>query len=129
MMIDKQKIGKSLGNDFSIPTVRDRGFTGVDLRYFFLHAHYTNFQDFTWDHLKELATGRKNLIKKLRNILTTHPQSNLTLFHDLVTARYGHNPSLLNQCDGICNNVLQSDRARAFFRERLALVADDVATP
>ena len=45
--------------------VLEKGYTGEDLRYFFLQAHYTNFQDFTRDGLAAAQAARKNIIKKI----------------------------------------------------------------
>lgn len=41
------------------------GFSAEDLRYFFLQAQYSSFQDFTIDALKAARTARRNLKKKL----------------------------------------------------------------
>ncbi|HMT27204.1 MAG TPA: cysteine--tRNA ligase [Candidatus Absconditabacterales bacterium] len=65
--IKGEKISKSLGNTFSLPEIEARGFSALDLRYFFMQAHYRSFQDFTREGLEAAKSARKNLSKKLKN--------------------------------------------------------------
>lgn len=69
--IDATKISKSLGNVFSLPDIQAKGFDALDLRYFYLQAHYRSFQDFTRESLEAAHKGRKGLQKKIRDILDT----------------------------------------------------------
>lgn len=69
--IDATKISKSLGNVFSLPDIQAKGFDALDLRYFYLQAHYRSFQDFTRESLEAAQKGRKGLQKKIRDILDT----------------------------------------------------------
>lgn len=63
--IDGKKISKSAGDDLSLPGLEKRWYDPLDLRYFFLTAHYRSFQDFTWEHLDAAKNTRKNLKKKV----------------------------------------------------------------
>jgi cysteinyl-tRNA synthetase len=67
--IDSAKISKSLGNVFSLPDIQAKGFNTLDLRYFYMQAHYRSFQDFTREALEAAKAGRKGLQKKIRDIL------------------------------------------------------------
>lgn len=67
--IDATKISKSLGNVFSLPDIQAKWFDALDLRYFYLQAHYRSFQDFTRESLEAAKQGRKNLQKKIADIL------------------------------------------------------------
>jgi len=67
--IDAAKISKSLGNVFSLPDIQAKWFDALDLRYFYLQAHYRSFQDFMREALEAAQKGRKNLQKKIRDIL------------------------------------------------------------
>ena len=124
--INNQRIAKSTGNTVCFPEIIEQWFSGTDLRYFFLHAHYRSFQDFTRDHLTEMKTSRKNLRRKISWLINTH---NLSLFHDLVTARYGHLTSLSKQFDGIHDNVLSTSEWQSFFTSWMRAICDDVNMP
>lgn len=66
--IKGEKISKSLGNVFSLPDIIEKGYSALDLRYFFLMAHYSSFQDFDRPLLESAKQARKNLIKKLQTL-------------------------------------------------------------
>lgn len=68
--IDAAKISKSLGNVFSLPDIQAKWFDALDLRYFYLQAHYRSFQDFTREALEAAKSGRKNLQKKIHSIVS-----------------------------------------------------------
>ena len=71
--IDAEKVSKSLGNVFSLPDIQAKWFDALDLRYFYLQAHYRSFQDFTREALEAAQKGRKNVQKKIRDILVDTP--------------------------------------------------------
>ncbi|MGE0043564.1 MAG: cysteine--tRNA ligase [Vicinamibacterales bacterium] len=60
LLVDGQKMSKSLGNVYSLQDVRDRGFRVSALRYLLLSAHYRKQLNFTWTGLEqaEQAIGR-----------------------------------------------------------------------
>ncbi len=60
------KMSKSDGTSFSISDVEDAGFDAIDLRYFFLQAHYRSKQNFTWDALQASATALERLKSKIK---------------------------------------------------------------
>lgn len=64
--IDGKKISKSAGDDLSLPWLETRGYDPLDLRYFFLSAQYSSFQDFTREHLEAAKNTRKNLKQKIQ---------------------------------------------------------------
>lgn len=49
LMMNGKKLAKSDGNVAFVREIRERGFSGEDLRLFFMQAHYRSFQDFTWE--------------------------------------------------------------------------------
>lgn len=65
LLIDGIKISKSIGNVAFLSEVFEKGYNAYELRYFFLQAHYRNFQDFTWEQLQQAADARRALIKKI----------------------------------------------------------------
>ncbi|MGE3275685.1 MAG: cysteine--tRNA ligase [Vicinamibacterales bacterium] len=60
LLVDGQKMSKSLGNVYSLQDVRDRGFRISALRYLLLSAHYRKQLNFTWTGMEqaEQALGR-----------------------------------------------------------------------
>ena len=63
LTIDEGRMGKSLGNAFSLHDIEKRGFDPLALRYFFLTGHYRKPLNFTWEAL----TGAQNALKRLQN--------------------------------------------------------------
>lgn len=59
--VDSAKMAKSQGTGFTLKEIVERGFSPIDLRYFFLGAHYRSKQNFTFDALKGAAAGLRNL--------------------------------------------------------------------
>lgn len=49
--VSGQKMSKSLGNLYTVDDVRQRGFSPLSLRYFYLGSGYRNAQNFTWEAL------------------------------------------------------------------------------
>ncbi len=66
LMMNGKKIAKSDGNVAFMDEVIERWFSGEDVRYFFLQAHYRSFQDFTWEGLEAASKARKKLKSKIQ---------------------------------------------------------------
>jgi cysteinyl-tRNA synthetase len=60
LLVDNQKMSKSLGNTYTIPDVVARGYRPSAVRYLLLSAHYRKQLNFTWEGLAqaEAALGR-----------------------------------------------------------------------
>ena len=60
LLIDEEKMSKSLGNQFTVPEIVARGFRPSALRYLLLSTHYRKQLKFTWASLQqaEEALGR-----------------------------------------------------------------------
>ncbi len=91
LMMNGKKIAKSDGNCAFLNEIFEKGYTGEDLRYFYLQAHYRSFQDFTWEALEAAKRGRLSLKKKIQdNQIISDEQKNRileTLLDDLNTAK------------------------------------------
>jgi cysteinyl-tRNA synthetase len=61
LQVDGGKMGKSLGNAYSLEDVIQRGYSPITLRYFYLTAHYSSSLNFTWEALN----GAENALKRL----------------------------------------------------------------
>ena len=66
LQVDGGKMSKSLGNVYNLKDIEAKGFSPLDLRYFYFMAQYSNFQNFTWDQLEAAKNTRHSLIKKLQ---------------------------------------------------------------
>lgn len=66
LQVDGGKMSKSLGNVYNLTDIQNKGFSPLDLRYFYFMAQYGNFQNFTWDQLEAAKNARHSLIKKLQ---------------------------------------------------------------
>src|SRR5438309_3735029 len=53
LLVDGQKMAKSLGNFYTVPDVLAKGYTGRELRYALLRVHYRAPLNFTWDGMNE----------------------------------------------------------------------------
>jgi cysteinyl-tRNA synthetase len=53
LLVDGQKMSKSLGNFYTIPDVLEKGYTGREIRYALARVHYRAPLNFTWDGMKE----------------------------------------------------------------------------
>lgn len=63
VMIDGQKMSKSLGNHTTLKTIIESGFSPIAFRYFVLGAHYRSKLNFTWEALE----GAQNALRKLND--------------------------------------------------------------
>jgi cysteinyl-tRNA synthetase len=53
LLVDGQKMSKSLGNFYTLPDVLEKGYTGREIRYALARVHYRAPLNFTWDGMKE----------------------------------------------------------------------------
>jgi cysteinyl-tRNA synthetase len=61
LLVDGGKMGKSLGNAFTIHDLESHGFSPIDYRYLVLTSHYRSELDFTWQSLKAAQTALERL--------------------------------------------------------------------
>ena len=53
LLVDGQKMAKSLGNFYTVPDVVAKGYMGRELRYALMRVHYRTQLNFTWDGMNE----------------------------------------------------------------------------
>ena len=53
LLVDGQKMAKSLGNFYSVPDILAKGYTGRELRYALMRVHYRVPLNFTWEGMNE----------------------------------------------------------------------------
>lgn len=61
LMVDGQKMSKSLRNFYTLKDVVDKGFDPLALRLLFLQSHYRTQANFTWEVLEAAAAALNNL--------------------------------------------------------------------
>jgi len=76
LLVNDRKMSKSEGTGFSLKEIKDKGFDPMDLRYFFLTAHYRSKQNFTWEALEAAKNARRKLVDTLQRY-KTQDQGNL----------------------------------------------------
>jgi cysteinyl-tRNA synthetase len=64
LQVDGGKMGKSLGNAYNLHDIEKKGFSPIDLRYFYLTANFKSPLNFTWESLE----ASQNALKKLKNV-------------------------------------------------------------
>jgi len=80
LKVDNGRMSKSLGNAYTLDDLKAKGFTPLDLRYFYLSAHYRSTLNFTWEAL----TASRVALKRLYNILSGYKEVDGNLSPDLV---------------------------------------------
>ena len=58
-----QTMSKSLGNGLYIPDIVERGFSALDLRYYFLSVHYRTNLKFSWKGLEDARKARRRVVE------------------------------------------------------------------
>jgi cysteinyl-tRNA synthetase len=67
LQVDGGRMGKSLGNFYTLQDVVDQGYSPMAYRYFVLQAHYRSKLNFTWEALQNAAAGLRNLYREAAN--------------------------------------------------------------
>jgi cysteinyl-tRNA synthetase len=71
LLVDGQKMSKSLGNFYTLPDLLEKGYTGREIRYALMRVHYRAPLNFTWEGMEEArqALGRiDEWLARLREI-------------------------------------------------------------
>ena len=69
LLIDGQKISKSLGNTVYLKDLAAHGVTPLGLRYWYLTASYHTQMNFTWEAVKGAQTAHDRLLEQTRGLL------------------------------------------------------------
>ena len=93
LLVDGQKMAKSLGNFYTVPDVLAKGYTGRELRYALVRVHYRVPLNFTWEGMNEARESLARIdewLARLREVAgkanaegtTTSPQRPITAFEN-----------------------------------------------
>lgn len=70
LLVDGGRMGKSLGNAYTIPDIEAKQFEVLSLRYLYMTAHYRSKLNFTWEALQ----NAQNSLKKLYDIVGSYEE-------------------------------------------------------
>src|SRR5947199_2120297 len=88
LIVDEQKMSKSLGNTYTIPDVVAKGFRPSAVRYLLLSAHYRKQLHFTWESLSSAEKALQRLTDCLARLdAVTRPGSHAALTDRVESAR------------------------------------------
>ena len=83
LIVDEQKMSKSLGNTYTIPDVVAKGFRPSAVRMLLLSAHYRKQLNFTWDSL----TSYEESLRRLTDFLARLDAIKTPGAHEAIVAR------------------------------------------
>ena len=64
LLVDGARMGKRFKNFYTLNDLRDKGYSGQDLRYFFMSSNFTTQQNFTWEALSAAKAAREKLFNQ-----------------------------------------------------------------
>ena len=68
LKVNGKRMGKSLGNAYTMKDIESKGYIGLDVRYFSLLSHYRSQKNFTWEALKDAKNAREKLHRKVERL-------------------------------------------------------------
>lgn len=68
LLVDGQKMSKSLGNFYTVPDILARGYSGRELRYALIRVHYRAPLNFTWEGMEEARQALSRIDDWLRRL-------------------------------------------------------------
>jgi cysteinyl-tRNA synthetase len=77
LLVDGQKMAKSLGNFYTVPDVLAKGYTGRELRYALLRVHYRVPLNFTWEGMNEARESLARVDEWLARLREVAKQGNV----------------------------------------------------
>lgn len=81
LLVDHRKMSKSLGNFFTLRDLLSKGYTGIQIRYMLLQAHYKTQLNFTFEGLeavKESLRRLEDFIQRMMEINSPHDSGLVT---------------------------------------------------
>ena len=73
LLVDDEKMSKSLGNTYTVPDVMAKGYRASALRYLLLSSHYRKQLNFTWESLQAMEKALQRimaLVSRLDDVKT-----------------------------------------------------------
>ena len=123
LQVDGGKMGKSLGNAYTLTDIEEKWFSLLDLRYFFFIASVSTTQNFSWESLEVAKTTRKNLQKKIEKaVLQFNIQlpSTLPEVFSVVVGQYPESEQFLQAIDESIKDNLNTPKLLSVINNALA---------
>jgi len=79
LQVDGGRMGKSLGNAYTLKDIMDRGFLPEHLRYFYLTGHYRQPLNFTWESLENAKRTYEKLLQEYVRLKDQNKNDNDTI--------------------------------------------------
>jgi cysteinyl-tRNA synthetase len=79
LLVDGQKMAKSLGNFYTVPDVLAKNYTGREVRYTLLRVHYRVPLNFTWEGMKEARESLGRIDEWLTRLKEKSQEGNVQL--------------------------------------------------
>lgn len=116
MMVDGKRMGRSLGNNYRLEQLIEKGFEPMSLRYLYLLTHYRQKMNFTWKSL----TSAQDAYNKLKEfVLSLKSPSTPTSRTSLSPEKLKKIDDFRNQFSQAVSNDLQIPQAVAVMWEML----------
>jgi len=116
LLVDGQKMSKSLGNFYTIPDVLAKGYTGREIRYALMRVNYRDPLNFTWSamddarrSLKRIDEWRIRLIELAKH--REHEETGLTKFIDNFFEALDDNLNISAALGQLFDLITQTNRA------------------
>lgn len=78
LTVDGGRMGKSLGNAYTLHDIEEKGYNTLDLRYFYLTANYRKQLNFTWEALDAAQTALNKLRTQVQAMKTASERNSLS---------------------------------------------------
>lgn len=82
MMVDGKRMSKSLGNNYKLSDIQEKGYDPMALRYLYLQAHYRQKMNFTWEGLDAASKALKKIKDQIANIKITDENAKRTILSE-----------------------------------------------
>jgi len=82
LKVDGKRMGKSLGNFYTVGDLEKKGFNPLALRYLYLTAHYRDSLNFSFSALKAAQNTLNNLMSIVADLKTKHVDERVALSED-----------------------------------------------
>ncbi len=127
LLVDDQKMSKSLGNMFTLKDVTERGFRASAMRYLLLSVHYRKQLNFTWTGLQQSEESLRRLTDFLDRLDTvTGPAAHVPVADRVQQARREFEAALQADLNTAAALAALFDLARAI---NVAIDAREVGQP
>ncbi|MFP5378545.1 MAG: cysteine--tRNA ligase, partial [Vicinamibacteria bacterium] len=114
LLVDDQKMSKSLGNVYTLQDIADRGHRPSALRYLLLSSHYRKQLNFTWTGMEQAEEALRRLTDFLARLQTvTAPEAHAELAARVDEARTAFDEALGDDLNTAAGLAAMFDLVRA----------------